>query len=457
MAVDEVLKYIATNEIKWVDLQFFDITGFLNKASISNRDVDEFMFTKGVHAADLEQLFGRSEQGELLLLPDDETMARLPWEPATIRLLCDITTAINNERYLKDSRYIAQRAQTNLEALGIKTSRVGAGVDFYIVDTATTDRTAKGRGSGTIVDSRESGWSPSPLSSISENMYVAQPYDSMYAARVQIAETLEDNFGYSIDSHRHGKGKTAQQNVDLKEYGLKTAADALSTLKFVVRNLANAVNAGVTFMPYPIEGETGSSLNISMSLWKTADNNIFYDGTDEYAQLSQPGRYFIGGLLEHAAALSLFTMPTANSYKHLAAEPRVVAWSKVNRRAAVAVPHIRKNYKEGKRIVFNAADPGINPHLAYAAVITAGLDGIKNKIDPGDPLDEEEGEVKKRKWNPLPSSLGGAIEAFESDPKFVKGVIPQEFLVDYLDLKLTENQQSMRSLSPWEMEKYWNV
>lgn len=457
MAAEEVLKYIATNEIKWVDLQFFDITGFLNKVTISHRDVEEFMFTKGIAAADLEQVLGRSEQGDLVLLPDDGTIARLPWEPSSIRLICDVIVAISNERYLKDSRYISGRAQTNLEALGIKTSRIGASLDFYIVDTATTDRTATGRGSGTIIDSRESNWSPSPLSSINEDTYVAQPYDSMYAARVQIAETLEDNFGFAIDSHRHGKGKTAQQNIDLKEYSLKTAADALPTLKFVARNLANAVNAGITFMPYPIEGETGSSLSISMSLWKTADNNIFYDGTDEYAQLSQAGRYFIGGLLEHAAALSIFTMPTANSYKHLAAEPRIVAWSKINKRATVTVPHIRKNYKEGKRIIFNAADPGINSHVAYAAVMTAGLDGIKNKIDPGDPLDESDGEVKKRKWNQLPASLADAIEAFESDPKFVKGVIPQEFLVDYLDLKLTESQQFMKSLSSWETEKYWNV
>ncbi len=456
MAADEVLKYIATNEIKWVDLQFFDITGFLNKATISHRDVEEYMFTKGVAAADLEQVFGKSEQGELVLLPDDETIARLPWEPSTIRLLCDVVTAIDNERYLKDSRYIAHRAQTNLEALGIKTSRVGASVEFYIMDTATTDRTAHGRGSGTIVDSRESFWSPSPLSSV-DNTLTAQPYDSMYAARVQISETLEDTFGYAVDSHRHGRGKTAHQSVDIKEYGIKTAGDAFSTLKFVVRNLANAVNAAPTFMPYPIEGERGSSLNISMSLWKTADNNVFYDGTDEYAQLSQTGRYFIGGLLEHAASLSLFTMPLTNSYKHLAVESRVVAWSKLNKKTVVNVPHVRKNYKEGKRIVYTAADPSVNPYLSYASVMSAGLDGIKNKIDPGDPLDEEGEEVKKRKWNALPNSLYAAMEAFESDPKYIKGVIPQEFLDAYIDLKISEHQDSLRSVSPWELERYWNV
>ncbi len=457
MAAEDVLKYIATNEIKWIDLQFFDVAGFLNKTSISNRDVEEYIFSKGVAAANLEEIFGKSEEGELTLLPDDETMARLPWEPSTIRLLCNIITSGKGERYLKDSRYIVERAETNLEALGIKTSRVGANVEFYLLDTTTVDRTAQGRGSGTIMDSRESYWSPSPLSSIETNKYPAQPYDSMYAARVQVGETLEENFGYMLDAHRHGKGRTAQQSIDMHEYPLKNAADALSTLKFVVRNLVNAVNAASTFMPYPLEGEKGSSLSLSISLWKTSDNNIFYDGADSYAQVSQNGRYFIGGLLEHAASLCLFTMPTANSYKKLAADPMTVAWSKINKKAIVNVPFTRKNYKEGKRVVFNGCDPSVNSYVAYAAVMAAGLDGIKNKTDPGDPVDEEGEEAKKRKWNPLPTSLYGALEAFESDPKYIKGVIPQEFLEDYLDMKITEHQQSMKSISPWEFFKYWNV
>src|SRR3989338_4096150 len=124
MPADEVLKYIATNEIKWIDLQFFDVSAFLNKTTISHRDVEEYMFSKGVAAANLEKVFGKSEQGELVLLPDDETLARLPWEPSTIRLVCDVVTAINNERFLKDPRYVAHRLQTNLEALGIKSAKV---------------------------------------------------------------------------------------------------------------------------------------------------------------------------------------------------------------------------------------------------------------------------------------------------------------------------------------------
>ena len=456
MSADEVLKYIATNEIRWVDLQFFDLAGRLHKTTVSNKDIDEYAFTKGTYAANLSEIFGPSPQGELLLLPDANSLARMPWEPSSIRLMCDIVVAGTGERFLKDSRYVAQRAQTNLEALGVKASRIGLTTEFYIMDSATMDRTTKGRGTTMVMDSRESYWSPSPLSTAKSGAYLSQPYDSMYAARVQVAETLEDHFGVIIDAHRHGKGKTSQQSIDLHEQNLMSIADGFVTLKFVVRNLANAVNAATTFMPYPIEGESGSSLSVSMSLWKTGENNVFYEGTDEYAQVSQIGRYFIGGLLEHAAALSLFTMPTANSYKRLSINPKIVAWSKTNKSALVEVPHVRKNDKEGKRIVFTAADPSINSHLALAAIITAGVDGIKRKVDPGDPTDDEKGEVKKRKWEALPTSLYEAIQAFEADPKFVKGVIPTELLENYIDLKVTEFEESQRSLTAWELQEYWN-
>lgn len=454
-AIDEVLKYIATNEIKWVDLQFFDVSGIQHRTTISSKEIEEKSFTKGIVAADLFEVFGKSDQGDLALLPDGDTLARIPWEPSSVRLICDLIASLNGERFLKDSRYVSERIETNLEALGVKTSRVGATVEFYIFDTATVDRTAHGRGSGTLMDSREAYWSPSPLSSLRKGAFVSQPYDSMYSARTQISETLEETFGYSVDSHHHGRSATAQQSVDIKEYPVKTAADAFASLKFVVRNLANAVNAATTFMPYPVAGEKGSALHIHQSLWKTSDNNVFYDGNDEYAQLSQTGRYYIGGLLEHAATLSLFTNPTVNSYKHLAVDQKIVGWSRSNREAIVNVPHVKKNLKDNKRIVYTASDPSINPYLAYAAVIAAGIDGIKSKIDPGDPLDEK-GEVKKRKWNVLPSNLYQSIEALESDPKFIKGVIPPELLEVYLDLKLSEYRDSQQSVSNWELEKYWN-
>jgi len=454
-AVDDVLKYIATNEVRWVDLHFLDLKGILHRVSVSSRELEEESFSKGIAAAKLEEVFGKSEQGDLILLPDPDTLARLPWETSTVRLMCDIMVALKNERYLKDPRYVAERIDTNLHALGIREARLSSEVEFYIFDTATTDRTTKGRGAGTLVDSREAHWSPSPLASVEKGSFLSQPFDSIYPARIQISETLEENFGFPVQFHHHGRGQSAQQSIRIMEFPTKTASDAFLTAKFVTRNLASAVNALATFMPYPVYGEPGSGLTIHQSLWKSADNNIFYDGSDKYAQVSQAGRYYIGGILEHIAALMLFTAPTSNSYKRLAVDPPTIGWSKNREHAAVQVPHLLKNNKEERRIAFTAADPAVNPYVAYGVVVAAGLDGIKNKTDPGDPL-EDEGK-KKKKFAVLPKSLYEAVAALESDTKFLKGVIPADFLGDYVDLKLKEHHSSMRAITNWEMEKYINV
>jgi glutamine synthetase len=448
------MKYIATNEIRWIDLQFFDIKGQMHRISVSNRKLEEATFGSGICAADLSEVFGTSEQGELVLLPDPDTLARLPWEPATVRLICDIVLPVSKERFLKDPRYVAERMETNLGAAGIKNSLVGSEVDCYLMDTATADKTTRGRGTGLMMDSREAKWGPSPMSNDSTGAYVATPNDSMYSARIQICETMEDSFGMLVDSHRHGKSPTAQQSFELAPRSLKSAGDAVNTLKFITKNLATAVNAAATFIPYPVEGERGNALGIAMSLWKTSEQNVFYDGKEAYGQLSQTGRYFAGGLLEHASALCLFTAPTPNSYRRLAMDPMKAGWSCVDKASLVVVPSARRNIRESKRVVFRAADPSANPYLAFAAVAAAGLDGIKKKIEPGDPV---ESDKKKRAERPLPSSLFESIKALEGDTAFLKGTMPAELLGDYLDLKLKQHKQSMSGVTGQELQKYWNV
>jgi len=454
-AIDDVMKYIATNEIRWVDLQFFDIKGQMHRISVSNRKLEEATFGNGIHAADLSEVYGNSDQGDLVLLPDPDTLARLPWEPATVRLICDVVVAVKKERFLKDPRYVAERMETNLGAAGIKSSLVGSEVECYLLDTATADKTTKGRGTGLLMDSREARWGPSPLSNEKTGAYAATPYDSMYSARTQISETLEDSFGVLVDSHRHGRAPTGQQTFELSPRGLKAAGDAVNTLKFITKNLATAVNAAATFMPYPIEGERGNSFNIAISLWKTSEQNLFYEGKEAYGQLSQTGRYFIGGLLEHSSALSLFTAPTPNSYRRLTNEGFKVGWSASDKDALVRVPSYKKNIKETKRIVYRGADPAANPYLAQALMAAAGLDGVKKKTEPGDPT--EEGNSKKRTVKELPGSLFDAAAALQSDTAFLKGVVPTELLADYLDLKLKQHKEAMRGVSGHELLKYFNV
>lgn len=454
-AIDDVLKYIATNEIRWIDLQFFDVKGIMHRVTVSNRKMEETSFGNGISAADLSEVYGTSEQGDLVLLPDPDTMSRLPWEPNTVRLMCDVVVAGNKERFLKDPRYVAERVETNIGAAGLKTALVGAEVDCYIFDTVSTDKLTRQRGSGMTMESREATWSPSPISNDTHGAYVPTPFDSLYSARVQISETMEDSFGMMVDGHRHGRSPTAQHTFDLAERSLKSAGDSLNTLKFVTKNLSAAVSATATFMPYPIEGERGNSLNISTSLWKTGEVNLFYEGKEEYGQISQAGRYFIGGLLEHAPALCLFTAPTPNSYRKLAMDNRTFGWSAKRKDGIIYVPSSKKNVKEAKRVVFSAADPSANPYLAYSLVSAAGLDGIKNKIEPGDPFDSD--TKKSRVEKVLPTSLKEAVSALESDTKFIKGVVPNELLADFLDIKVRQHKEAQKGVSALELQKYFNV
>jgi len=423
-AIDDVMKYIATNEIRWIDLQFFDVKGTMHRISVSNRKLEEASFGSGIRAADLDEVFGGNENGELVLLPDPDTLARLPWEPATVRLICDVLVAPKKERFLKDPRYVAERAETNLSAAGIKSSLVGSEVDCYIFDSVTADKTTRPRGVGLLMDSREAKWGPSPLSNVENGAYHATPHDSMYSARVQICETMEDSFGMLVDSHHHGKSPTAQQNFQLSPRTLKSAGDGVNTLKF-------------------------------MSFWKTNENNVFYEGKESYGQLSQTGRYYIGGLLEHAPALSLFTAPTPNSYRRLAIEDYNVGWSVTDKKALVQVPHAKKNIKEAKRVTYKGADPAANPYLAFALVAAAGLDGIKNKIDPGDPAEKE--SKKKRVQKELPTNLYDAVSALENDTKFIKGLVASELLSDYLDMKLKQHKESLKGVTGLELQKYFTV
>jgi glutamine synthetase len=449
------MKYIATNEIRWIDLQFYDIKGQMHRVSVSNRKLEEASFGNGMYVADLAEVFGRSEQGDLVLMPDPDTLARLPWEPATVRLICDVMAAGKKERFLKDPRYVSDRMETNLSAAGIKNSLVGTEVDCYIFDTTTSDKTNTGRGTGLLMDSREAKWGPSPLSNTGSGAFVATPNDSMYSARTQISESLEDSFGVLVDCHRHGRSPTSQQTFELAPRALKSAGDAVNTLKFITKNLATAVNASATFMPYPVEGETGNGLSVAISLWKTSEQNIFYEGKEAYGQVSQSGRYFIGGLLEHAAALSLFTCPVPNSYRRLAMTDYKVGWSVTDKSALVHVPSSKKNVKEAKRVVYQGADPSANPYLAFALVAAAGLDGVKKKADPGDPVESD--SKKKRVEKALPSSLYEAIAALESDTAFIKGVVPSELLGDYLDMKVKQHQEAMKGVTGFELNKYFNV
>ena len=458
---EEVLEFAAANNIRWLNLQFVDVYGNLNKTTMNIRDLTDDMFSNGISCGDLMEVYGWSEDGELLLRPDADTYGRVPWEASVLRLICDVIVAKKKERFLKDPRCAAERAEVNAKAMGISSITISPQMEFYVFDAVTVDKVTPGRGPNYLVDAREAPWNPSPMWNAKKGAYLDQPYDSLYSARAQVSEVIEDNFRYLVDKHYHGRSPSSQESLTLKHSPLKTSADATLTTKFVVRNLAFIANSAPTFMPLPIFNERGSSLCLHQILWK-GNENLFYDGNESYAQMSQNARYYIGGLLEHASAITLFTNPTTNSYKRLLQDPHYIAWGNRNNGAAVVVPNDKKNDRLGKGVLYTVPDPAANPYLAYAVMVAAGLDGLKNKKDPGDPVDDNISKMKTKERKEkgvkyLPSSLIDAIDELESDNKFMKGVISSELLGALLESKIEEQKEHNVRTSAYEFEKYFNL
>lgn len=458
---EDVFEFITANNIRWVDLHFSDVEGKMHKTTVNAREMGEGAFSKGIVCGDLKEVFGWTEEGEIILLPDPNTYGRVPWEPSTVRLICNLVVSPKGERYLKDARYVLERATMNAKTMGFTSAMIAPSLEFYVLDNVNLDKMTPQRGPNCLIESREATWAPSPLWNSDSGAYYSQPFDTLYTARSQLSETIEDNFRYIIEKHYHGRSTSGQQSLSLAPVDALWAADAVQTSKFVARNMAFIASSMATFMPFPIMGEKGSQMVAHIGLWK-GDENALYDSAESYGQASQTARYFIGGLLDHAAALTVFCNPTSNSYKRLAVDPRYSAWSTRSASSVVRVPSELKNDRKGKGITFNLADPSANPYLAFGAILSAGLDGIKNKKDPGKPLDEDlssmdDDEIKDAGIKPLPTSVLEAVAALESDNKFLKGVISSELLETYLEDRIEEHKEQMKRPTALEFEKYFNM
>lgn len=453
---EESLEFMRKNNIKWVALHFLDLDGGFQHKVVSSSDVDEEIFSKGIQS-DVSEIYGYSKE-TLSLIPDSDTFARVPWEPNTMRLISNIYSMPEGERFVKDCRHSIERVNINAEALGISDVRIGSDIEFYLFDNVTVDKSSREGGSAYVLNSREAVWNPSPLWNKERGAFLCQPQDTFYAARVQIAQILEEQFHYAVHSHDHGRSPNAQQKIRLRECNAKIAADGLATLKYAIRNVAYIANNIATFMPLPIANDKGNSINITQKLSK-GTKNLFYDKDEEYGKLSQTALYYIGGILEHAEALSVFTTPTTNSYKKLKTDPRYIAFSKTNPNALIYVPEL--GGEQERNITYTGADSSINPYLAYTAVVAAGLDGIKNKIDCGKPIDENlfemsEKDRKTAKVKLLPSNILEAISALEKDSKFLKGFVAPELLADYLAQKIFEHNENEKRPTAFEIDKYFN-
>ncbi|AWR94890.1 type I glutamate--ammonia ligase [Acidianus brierleyi] len=462
---EEALKFLKDNKIEWVDLQFTDLPGRLQHVTIPASDFDENSFKEGFGKLDGSSIRGFTMiyESDMILQPIPQTMSIIPWMNGVARVLTKVYWGGGKGRFERDPRFIAEEAERTQEEQGY-TSFFGPELEFFIFDRVDLDVALPQSGTGYKIYARESPWHDNGgfMIRYKEGYYPAPPIDQLMDIRVEAVDTLTKYFGFIIEATHHEVATAGQGEIDFRFSTLADTADKVQTLKYVLKNVAAKHNMVATFMPKPMYGDNGTGMHTHFSLWtKDTKKNLMYDPNDEYAEISQTGRYAIGGILTHARALSAIVSPTVNSYRRLVPgfeAPVYTAWSKSNRSAIIRVPSYYRGMEKAKRIEYRAPDPSTNPYLAFSAILMAALDGVNKKIDPGDPVDENIYHLTpdKRKElgiRELPRSLDEALDELESDNEFLKPVFNSSMLNVYVDLK--RDEAKTLQMYPHPMELYY--
>jgi glutamine synthetase len=471
---DEVLKKISEERVKFVDLQFTDVLGRLQHITLPSHAINEGSFEVGVPKLDGSSIRGFVEiqESDMVLKPDPSTFAIVPWMPEnlrTARMLCDVYWGFGEGRFERDPRRIAQNAESELKKLGYDFSYWGPEVEFFVLDKVTWDVMMPYSGMGYKIESKEAAWSPSgsnyPIR-FKEGYYPAPPHDTLMEYRSECVSILENYFNVICDAHHHEVATAGQCEIDIFRDTLTNMADNVMTYKYVTKNVAHQRGMLATFMPKPIFMDNASGMHVHVSLWK-GNTNLFYDPNDLHAELSQLGRYFAGGIMEHSRALAAIVAPTTNSYRRLVPgyeAPVYIAWSRRNRSANVRIPVYEKGAKGAakKRIEYRTPDPSCNPYLAFAAITAAGIDGIKKSIDIGDPVDEDIYKLSPERRSQLgikelPGSLQEAIECLKSDSEFLKPIFTQDAIDKIIELELDAALQVAIRPHPYEFYLYFDI
>jgi len=468
--VENVLAYIKANNIKFVDFKFMDFPGQWQHFTVPVSQFDEKAFEDGF-GFDGSSIRGWKaiNESDMLIIPDPETLFLDPFMTApTISLTCDVVEPATKEKYSRCPRSIAQKAQAYLLSTGIAdTAYFGPEAEFFIFDDVRFD-------SGPnfafySVDSNEGKWNSGREENpnlgykprYKEGYFPVPPTDQLVDLRNEMVINLE-NVGIEIEAQHHEVASGGQCEIDMKFTPLLRSADQLLMFKYIVKNTAKKSGKTVTYMPKPVFGDNGSGMHVHSSLWLKG-KPLFAGGG--YAGLSEMALYYIGGILKHAPALLALTNPTTNSYKRLVPgfeAPVNLAYSQRNRSASVRIPMYSPSPK-AKRIEFRCPDPSCNPYLAFSAIMLAGLDGILNRIDPGEPLDKDIYDLSPEELQGVPStpeSLGHALKALEADHEFLlKGnVFTEDVINTWIDYKITkEIKPAALRPTPFEFEMYYDI
>lgn len=460
-----LLQWARERGVKEVDVKFVDIRGVLQHFSLPMVNFDEDAFTQGL-GFDGSSIrgFQTIERSDLNLIPDPMT-AFIDPVPAlpTLTFMCDVVD-ISGEPYARDPRGVARRAEAYLKSTGIADiCYFGPEAEFYIFTSARFG-TAE-NGSFYEVDSSSGFWNTSANDGpnlayrprIKEGYFPAPPTDKLHDLRAEMVQTLL-SVGIDVEVHHHEVGGAGQAEIDLRFSPMLQMADSLQFYKYIIKNVAYKNGYTVTFMPKPIFADNGSGMHCHQSLWKDG-GNLFFD-KDGYALLSETALYYIGGILKHAPAILAFAAPTTNSYRRLVPgyeAPVNLVYSARNRSAAIRIP-MYSNSPKAKRIEFRAPDPTANAYLAFSAMLMAGLDGIKNKVHPGDPSEYDlyEGE---HETPTVPGSLKESLAALSADHDFLLegDVFTQDFIEAYVNYKtLNEADPVQMRPHPYEFTLYYD-
>lgn len=478
-----VLKRIKEEKVRFIDLQFTDLPGRLQHITLPATVLDAEALVNGVPKLDGSSIRGFAEisESDMLLKPDPTTFAVIPWsgqEDRTARLICDVYAGFGGDRFSRDPRYVATKADEYAREQGYSSSYWGPEVEFFVFENVSWDVLSPYKGQSYSIKSSEAAWSQGPGYPIrfKEGYYPASPQDTLMEYRCTVMRFLEDYFGIRCEAHHHEAATAGQCEIDVVKDELVKMADNVMTLKYVAKNVARSYGMVATMMPKPIFGDNASGMHTHVSLWSELDPaellskedaNLFYDPDDEYAELSQLGRYFIGGLLEHSRALAAIVAPTTNSYKRLVPgyeAPVFIAWSRGNRSANVRVPVYERGPEKAakKRVEFRTPDPSCNPYLCFAGIMAAGMDGIRSKKDPGDPVNENIYELtpERRKQlgiGELPGSLKEAIDALKSDSEFLKPIFTQDLIERLIENGMKEHIELSARPHPYEFYLYFDI
>jgi len=469
MSPKEVLEFAKKNDAKQVDLRFADIPGLWHHVSYPITQLSEESFEEGFgFDGSSIRAWAAISESDMLLIPDPNTAFMDPFaEVPTLVMTSDVVDPITHQHYERDPRWIAKKAEMYLANSGIAdTAYFGAEAEFFIFDNIRFDQNQ--HCGFYFIDAEEGRWNSGREKDnlgyrprYKEGYFPVPPTDHYQDLRSEMVQTML-RCGLTVECHHHEVATGGQAEIDLKFDSLVRSADAILLYKYCIRNVANQYGKTVTFMPKPIFGDNGSGMHCHQSLWK--DGQPLFAG-DCYAGLSQLALWYIGGLLKHARALSAIIAPTTNSYKRLVSgyeAPVNLAYSRRNRSAAVRIPMYSSNPK-AKRIEFRPPDPSANPYLAFAAMMMAGLDGVLNKINPGEPLDKDIYDLSPEELRDvpaMPASLDEALTCLEEDHGFLmKGdVFTEEMIEAYIDYKRKNEAEAVRLRPhPYEFALYYDI